>query len=305
MSDSPFAHRQLKSWQKIVLTLPESYSDIIASFLSELTGAAVEQSTTLGSSGSSSTDQVIAYIEENDQVQNSLERLDDFLSPLSEQPDFSYQLTTERIIEEDWNKNWKQHFHPFKLTDRLVIKPSWEEYTPQGEEVVIEMDPGMAFGTGLHASTRLALQLIEALFRNKPIHSVLDVGTGTGILGMSSALFGAQTVIGLDNDIDARIAARENIAKNNLQEIMTIPDLDLCQINDTFDLVVANITLDVLTLLATQLAGRMKHSGSLILSGILTIEQSDCIQQTFKDLGLTTHSTYQADEWTAIHLIGP
>jgi ribosomal protein L11 methyltransferase len=305
MPQSSFDHRKPKSWQKVTITVPDQHSDIVASFLAELTNSAIEQSAVSAPLPAAPTDQVTVYLEENEDTETLNEQIMAFLSALETQHNFSYTLASEQIIEEDWNKNWKKHFKPFKLTKRLVVKPSWEDYSAEHDEVVLEMDPGMAFGTGLHASTRLALQLIEDLFSRKAINSVLDVGTGTGILGMSCALFGGQKVVGIDNDIDARVAAIDNIQKNHLEEKMSIIDEDLSQILSTFDLVIANITQDVLTLLAKSLIARLNPGGSLILSGILTGEQSEGIQHTFTSAGLKTFATKQSEEWTALHFTAP
>jgi ribosomal protein L11 methyltransferase len=162
------------------------------------------------------------------------------------------------------------------------------------------MDPGMAFGTGLHASTKLALLLIEESFADKPPRTVLDIGTGTGILGMDCALLGAERVVGLDNDIDARTAAQENIHKNHLAAIMVIDDRNLGALEPLFDLVIANITQDVLTLLAMDIIARLAPAGRLVLSGILTGLQTDIIKQVFGDLGLTLIKTESQEEWTAL-----
>lgn len=305
MPQTPFIHRQPKSWKKVSLTVPEKYSDSIASFLADLNNSAVEQSTIMSAEHSVPMDVVTVYLEEGTKFATSWEHLQAFLTDLEENNEFTCSIQTEQIIEEDWNKRWKEHFKPFHLSKRLVIKPSWEEYTTQNNEVVLEMDPGMAFGTGLHASTRLALQLTEELFNTTKIHSVLDVGTGTGILGMSCALFGAETIIGIDNDMDARTAAADNVVQNNLNNKMTVINKDLTQISQKFDLVIANITQDVLTFLANSLVSCVKQGGNLILSGILTGKQASNIEHIFHELGFTTFKTKDSEEWTALHMIAP
>ena len=302
MPQSLFDHRKPKSWQKITITLPDQHSDVVASFLAELTGTAIEQSSVPAASTTTPAEQVTVYLEENEETETLSNQIQGFLQDLETHQDFSYTIESKTIIEEDWNQNWKAHFKPFKLTERLVIKPSWEDYTVGRNEVVLEMDPGMAFGTGLHASTRLALQLIEDLFDRRIIHTVLDVGTGTGILGMSCALFGAQKVVGIDNDIDARFAATNNIQRNHLEKTMSISDNDLNQLTSTFDLVIANITCDVLTFLAKELIARVRQGGNLVLSGILVGEQRESIQKTFGSAGLKTSATKQSGEWTALYL---
>ncbi len=122
------------------------------------------------------------------------------------------------IDEEDWGKNWKDHFKPFTIVPGLVIAPTWEEYQPAAGEAVITMDPGMAFGTGHHATTSLSLELIRRTLVENGGQRLLDVGTGTGILGMAALLFGAKDVLGLDNDPEAVSAAEENVRRNSLQD---------------------------------------------------------------------------------------
>ncbi len=248
----------------------------------------------------------IFYLENDTEYSAKNTKLLHGINTLNANLDQKNQITfcTEYILEQDWNKNWKKFFKPFNLTKRLVIKPTWEEYSSKNDETVIEMDPGLAFGTGKHASTKLALQLIDQLFENeKSPEKILDVGTGTGILGMSCALYGASHVIGIDNDIDARIAAQDNIKNNKLSSRMQIDDRNLEQIPGTFDLIIANITVDVLKVLATEINQRLGHKGKLVLSGILTGPQADEVKQTYLSLGFTqTYSTAQG-EWTAFSFI--
>ncbi|HSR37094.1 MAG TPA: 50S ribosomal protein L11 methyltransferase, partial [Desulfurivibrionaceae bacterium] len=182
-------------------------------------------------------------------------------------------------------------------------KPTWEQYTPQADEQVIEMDPGMAFGTGHHASTRLALQLLERVFqeRQPSSPSFLDVGSGTGILAMAGALWGAGTVVATDNDPDAVFIARQNIAANHLQDRIEVNDTPLGNLTPHFDIIVANITSDVLTLLAPELASHLKPGGDLVLAGILGGEQEQGISAVFQRLGLTQLACPHHEEWVAFH----
>ena len=133
------------------------------------------------------------------------------------------QIDWQEIEEEDWGRNWKKYFVPFAVTDRFVIAPTWEKYETKNDEIVLVMDPGMAFGTGHHATTALALQMVEdEILNSGKSKSILDVGTGTGILGIAAALMGAVSVYGVDNDPVAVIAALENIEKNNQQKVFKV-----------------------------------------------------------------------------------
>lgn len=300
--ETTFCHRPPRTWQKITISVPSTYADTVADFMATLATNGIEQISGLPKDQEASLEQIIAYLSEDQNPTQLIKTIHAFLLEFNKQRPTSTPatLSQETIIEEDWNRHWKQHFKAFKLTNRLVIKPSWEEYEKLPHEIVLEMDPGMAFGTGLHASTKLALLLIEDSFAAKPPRTVLDIGTGTGILGMDCALLGAERVVGLDNDIDASTAAIENIRTNHLEAIMTIDDRDLSELDALFDMVIANITQDVLTLLAHDILARLAPEGRLVLSGILTGLQTDMIKQVFGDLGLTLVKTQSQEEWTAL-----
>jgi len=302
-----FSHRPPRAWHKISISVPISHADAVAEFMASITTGGIEQLGGAPGTPAANHEQIITYLPEDEDPTQIITTIHAFLRELNKKLPSSNPatLTQESIIEEDWNRRWKEHFKPFKLTNRLVIKPSWEEYEKLPDEIILEMDPGMAFGTGLHASTRLALLLIEQSFAAKPPKTVLDIGTGTGILGMDCALLGAETVIGLDNDIDARTAAAENVRKNHLETIMTIDPADLQDLQGRFDLVIANITQDVLTLLAQAIMTHLASGGRLVLSGILTGSQTDTIKKVYGELGLTLIQTQSQDEWTALLFENP
>jgi ribosomal protein L11 methyltransferase len=163
----------------------------------------------------------------------------------------------------------------------------------------------MAFGTGMHASTQLCLGFIDDLFQNgaKKLSTALDVGTGTGILGLSAALLGCPQVIGIDNDVDARVAAAENIEKNGLADKMRVVDLDLAELTDQFDLVIANIIHNTLIELAEPLTARVAEHGFLVLAGILSGQQVENILKTYCALGLKLVKEKRKEEWSALCLV--
>lgn len=301
---SSFTHRPPRAWHKISINVPSQFAETAAALMASLTTSGIEQNCAAPGQPDGDREEITAYIPEDQNPTSVISTIHDFLNTLNKKivalPPAS--LTQELIIEEDWNSRWKEHFKPFKLTNRLVIKPSWEDYNPQPEELVLEMDPGMAFGTGLHASTRLALQLIDELFTTNPPTTVLDIGTGTGILGMNCALLGAKKVIGIDNDIDAQTAATENILNNRLDSVMNIDQRDLSEIDGRFELVIANITQDVLTLLAPNIMDRLAPAGRVVLSGILTGAQTEAIKTLYSSLGLTVTKENPEGEWTALLL---
>jgi len=209
-------------------------------------------------------------------------------------------LSSSMIDEEDWGKNWKEHFKPFTIVPGLVIAPTWEEYQPNDGEVVITMDPGMAFGTGHHATTSLSLEFIRETLANKSGLTLLDVGTGTGILGMAAVLFGAGAVLGIDNDPEAVSAAKENVRRNALQESMQVSLAPLASLTEPYGIVVANIVHDVLIGMADELAQLLAVDGTLILSGILAGEQVENIISVFTAKGLQLSEQKIREEWAAL-----
>ncbi len=297
-------HRKPKEWTKLTIEVDTTLSDEVAAFLGDLTGGGIEYNNCFTPNERHQTDSISAYLLKDPKINQKLSRVHSFLDNLTNQhPHQSkLKLKTDLIIEEDWGKNWRKHFKPLQATSRLIIKPSWEEYVPKEEQLIIEMDPGMAFGTGMHASTQLALQLIDKLYPpgipGPP--STLDVGTGTGILAMSCALLGCREVVGLDNDIDARVAARNNVIKNQLTHQINIVDEDLSEITETFDLVIANIIYNTLIELSQPLTERLAKNGYLIMAGILDGPQIDDIIKTYCKLGTEVIEVKQKDEWSAV-----
>lgn len=312
MPHGAITHRTPKKWLRITVTCDPVMSDALVGRLTGFTGSGVEI-LPVPEDGAGRSEQVIAYLETApraaaDDVLPRPIRL--FLATLQDNfPQAAEALVrTEIIEEEDWNNNWKKHFKPFAVTPHLWIKPSWETTVKECAAAVLEMDPGLAFGTGHHHSTRLALTLIDQLcFAHKKIPArVLDVGTGTGILAMACALFGSQEVLALDNDPDAVTAARENVARNRLKQRVTVSDQPVAALADKykgyFDLVTANITHDVLINLAPVLTRLLAPGGGMILAGILQGDQETSLLARYGRLGLTKATGEKSDEWVALAL---
>lgn len=300
------APAQAKSWLRITITASETLSDPIADFLCAQTGG-VEQIPL--ASAKAAQELIVGYLENGPQAQGKLGKITEYLEELTHLApgEGETRLETEVIPDEDWNKAWKARFKPLSITAHLVIKPTWESYQPNPGEKVIEMDPGMAFGTGHHASTKLALEFVEALFHDtkNPPKTVLDVGTGTGILAMAAALFGCREVLAIDNDPEAVTVAAENILRNDLAAIITASDLALEAIPHQFDLVIANIIHDTLIDLAAGLAARLAPNGRLIMAGILTGPQTESIRAAYNALGLKHQETRSEGEWSALLFLQP
>lgn len=177
-------------------------------------------------------------------------------------------LITAELQDEDWSDTWKQYFHTEKPGERVVIKPTWEEYEPKDDEVVIELDPGAAFGTGTHATTSMCIRQLEKLV--KPGMTVFDVGTGSGILSIISAKLGATNIQAVDYDDSVLKIVEENLEQNNVQDIISVAQSDLMQnVHGKAELVIANIIADIIIRLFDQLDEHLEQGGTLLTSGII------------------------------------
>lgn len=201
---------------------------------------------------------------------------------------------------EDWAENWKQNFTAFHVGDKLVVHPSWEDYVPNGDEVVLEIDPGMAFGTGTHATTKLCLEVIaELLDQPDPPSTMLDVGTGSGILALGAAALGCPQIVANDIDPVACTVARENINHNNFTDRIEISELSLEGLPGQFDLIVANILAEENIRLKSAFLKHLRSGGWLVLSGILT-EKEALVRDGFADLPLKFLPSRYQDEWVCL-----
>jgi ribosomal protein L11 methyltransferase len=199
----------------------------------------------------------------------------------------------------DWDKVWRKRFKPFELVKGVVICPSWEEYRPGPDQTLISLDPSMAFGTGLHETTRLCAQMIYDEAKSSSPTSFLDVGTGSGILAIVAKRLGVPRVSAVENDGDAALVAMKNFKANGLSDIELKHNIE--ETNDSYEIVVANILLNTLLSIRESLERRVSPNGLLILSGI-TGDQEHELMKSFSDL--TLQETRRDGEWSAISLRG-
>jgi ribosomal protein L11 methyltransferase len=217
------------------------------------------------------------------------------------------EVIQEELEGVDWGETWKAFFKPFRLGKTIVVKPTWEPYQPKGGDVVIEIDPGRAFGTGRHPSTALCIEMLEGLLpdllsnRVGSPPSVLDVGTGTGILGIVAAQLGASRVLGIDIDPDALEIATENLNLNRVSRIMAVNATPLDQLEETFELVMANLTAALLDHMAAELVNHVIVNGRLLVGGIL-VEQAEDVVHRFRSLGLELSEQRAMEDWRALLL---
>jgi ribosomal protein L11 methyltransferase len=210
------------------------------------------------------------------------------------------ELRVTRRREEDWANAWKAHFSVHRIGRHVTVRAPWHDYAPQPDEVVVELDPGMAFGTGLHPSTRLTMLALENALL--PGDTVLDVGAGSGILGIAAALLGASRVDGVDIEPVAVRSARENIARNGVADRVRIEAGSVgpgAPFTGEYDLVLANIIARILIELAPHLAAATKPGGTLVLAGIIQPREAE-VAATFDALGLARAGRDQMDDWVSL-----
>ena len=185
-------------------------------------------------------------------------------------------ITTSELADEDWSDTWKQYFHTEKPGDRIVIKPSWEQYEPKDDEIVVELDPGAAFGTGTHATTSMCICELEKLV--KPGMKVFDVGTGSGILSIIAAKLGAKDIQAVDYDDSVLKIVQENLEENHVENVISVAQSDLMQnVHGKANLVIANIVADIIIRLFDQLDEHLEEDGTLLTSGIIEDRIDDVI----------------------------
>jgi len=212
-------------------------------------------------------------------------------------------LNAAEITDSGWAEKWKEHFRARKVGRRFVIKPSWEEILPVEGDVVLTVDPGQAFGTGTHETTRMCLRFIEDVFDRPPSppRTVLDIGTGTGILGIAAARLGAERILAVDTDPVAVEVAEKNAGLNGVAGAFRSEGTSLAAIDGKFDLVLGNLIAEILIDLAGDLAARCVPGGHLVLSGILK-EKTGWVVEEFARQGATLVEEATDGQWAALLL---
>jgi ribosomal protein L11 methyltransferase len=295
-----------EKWLKIEMKAPVELIDALSNFMTEIGAQGVFQETPYlevsdGFAPAAEGDTLKAYLPVDIRLEHRLESLRTYMESLSQIfPELTKTvIETEQIDDPDWGEAWKKYFKPLRITKNLVIKPTWERFLPSGRDIVIEIDPGMAFGTGQHASTRLCLQAVEDLMlqeRTIGKWRVLDVGTGTGILGIACAKLGAQKVLCVDTDKKAAEIARENSAINDVEDRLEVLNRDVATIQERFDLIIANLTAKILIKHRQHLISLLGPDGYMIISGIIEQNREE-IESHFITHPLISHHAITEKEW--------
>lgn len=217
------------------------------------------------------------------------------------------EIELRTVSDEDWANNWKQYFKPFVIADRIVIKPSWEEYNDSTEgKIVLEIDPGMSFGTGQHFTTRLCIEQIEKYLKDGM--EVLDMGCGSGILSIAAILLGAKNAVGVDIDENATRIAAENAEMNNIYNDRfkiycgnVTDDEKLCQEigYDKYDMIVVNIIADIIIGMSSSFPKFLKKGGLVIASGIIKKYLQNIIDN-FQSLGFEIMEINEREDWVSV-----
>jgi len=242
---------------------------------------------------------VTGYLPADGRLETRRAELERALADLARNQGLRFAIAYQTLDEQDWAESWKAFFHPQAITARLVVKPTWREYTPTPGQQVIEIDPGMAFGTGTHPTTAMCVQLLENHLQAGD--SVLDVGTGSGILLIAAAKLGAGRLNGVDSDPIAVAIARENLDLNAIPKEEA--ELRCGHLVDTvaerFDVVVANILADVIVELLDQVPAVLAPGGRFICSGIIQGRREEVLHK-MAACGLHLIESLERDEWVAL-----
>lgn len=241
---------------------------------------------------------VIGYAPKNEFFEQRNQSITDKLSRLKAELKIEYNIELQQIDEEDWAESWKEYFWPQKIGKQIVVKPTWREYKQNNGEIVIEIDPGMAFGTGTHPSTSLCVEMLEKYLN--PDDSILDVGTGSGILLLAAARLGAKNLSGIDIDEVAVKIAAQNLIINGIEaDRFNITTGKISAITKgRFDLIIANILTDVIIEIILDVKRLLKDNGFFICSGIVE-ENKEIITRKLQSGGFEIVDIIIKEKWAA------
>lgn len=237
---------------------------------------------------------VVLYVYEDSEIKDSIADIIEEVKNTVK----GVEVVVNEANDDEWKDKWKEYFKPAKITDKLVVKPTWEEYEAKEGELVIEIDPGMAFGTGTHETTSLCLELIEKYIKEGD--TLLDVGCGSGILAIAAGLLGASDVLGIEIDPVAVEIGNENVALNNLSDKIKVIYGDLTKgVDYKADIVAANLMADLVKMLSPSVPAHLKEDGIYISSGILAVLAEE-VSAVIEESGFEIVEIMVKGEWCAI-----
>lgn len=242
---------------------------------------------------------VKAYFSEEDNIEEVIKYINEKMEELKDLGIDTgiAKVESEKMYEEDWANNWKKYYKPTKVGERIVVKPIWEEYEAKENELVLELDPGMAFGTGTHETTRMCIQALDKYVKKDS--TVFDVGCGSGILAIAAAKLGAKMAVGVDLDPVAVESAKENVGFNNLDNIQILYGNLVEVIDGKADIVVANIIAEVICILTEDVKRVLKEDGYFITSGIIH-DRVDMVTKKLEETGFEVVEINKDGEWNCI-----
>jgi ribosomal protein L11 methyltransferase len=286
----------VKRWLVVDLFIPTGLGEAISNFLIEQGATGIEEL-----EGDSKQERLRTYLSQSGEEKKVLRALHRYLKSLQKiAPGIPLpKIKTTSIPEQDWSETWKRFFKPIQVTSRFWVKPPWSKVRLKKGQMSIDIIPGMAFGTGTHATTLLCVQALGERVKKKGL-SVLDVGTGSGILSIVAAKLGAKAVLGIDIDGAAVENARENVERNHASDIVKIRKGRIGNLQRKFDVVVGNIDFKGLKRMRRPLLNHLKNRGFLILSGILEGEKERLCQHYFETGLLQRINDTQKGEWVCL-----
>jgi ribosomal protein L11 methyltransferase len=286
----------MKRWLVVELLIAREIGEAVSNFLIEMGATGIEEL-----DGDLKRERLRTYFPQGEGEKRILAVLQRYLRSLKRlfpgRP--PAQIRTASLPEQDWGENWKRFFRPVQVTPRFLVKPPWSRVRLKRGQIPIDITPGMAFGTGTHATTILCIQALEERLKKKR-QSVLDVGTGSAILSIIAAKLGAKEVWGIDIDGAAVENARVNVERNEVSDIVKIRKGGIGSLQKKFDVIVANIDLKSLRRMRRPLVGRLEYRGFLVLSGILG-GGKERIRLHYLETGLLRWvKTVQEGEWVCL-----
>jgi ribosomal protein L11 methyltransferase len=286
----------MRSWLVVEVRLSGELKESVSNFLMEQGATGIEE---LG--GDVEWQRLRTYFKQDGKEKAVLHSLHRYLKALQKiRPEIPRpHVKTTTLPEQDWGENWKRFFKPVQVTSKFLVKPPWARIRPKRGQIPIDITPGMAFGTGTHATTILCIEGLEERLKKRGL-SVLDVGTGSGILSIVAAKLGAKAVLGIDIDGAAVENARENVERNHASDIVKIRKGRIGNLQRKFDVVVANIDFKGLKRMRRPLLNHLKNWGVIILSGILEGEKERLCQHYFETGLLQRINDTQKGEWVCL-----